>query len=224
MENTEGKLKTSAELDLTQFFQWIGRGFDKTGSNFIRSLARLRNLFFRQRLFFLIIMMAGLGFGILYYYIIQKKYYKSTMVLSCSYLNTQITRNIVEKLNLLAPDPKGLMNALKIDLETAKNIQKFEFEAFVSEDEVLEMELLREQLNSLAADKKDVIEKVMTKLMIENKDAYQFTVYVYDPTVVKRLERAFVEYIGQNPYIWSRIEARKLYLEKRRRKLIKDSN
>jgi hypothetical protein len=225
MENTGDKVKNNEEVDLTQFLRWIGRGFARVGNSIVYTLAVLRNLFFSNKLFFLIIILAGIGLGILYSTTLQKKYYKSTMVLSCAYLNNQIAKSIIEKLNMLAePTGAGLSKELKVDIETAKNIQKFEFSSFVSEDDVVEMEVLREQLNNLASDKKEIVEKVMKQLMIDNKDAYQISVLVYDPVVIKTLEKALVEYIRTNSYIQTRIKTRKIYLQSRRDKLQRDSD
>src|SRR5687767_4389864 len=100
MENQDIRPKNSDEIDLTQFFRWIGRGFNRVGNSILYSLATLRNLFFEHRLFFSLIIISGLIVGVIYSELLNKKFYKSTMVLSCDYLNTQILKNTIEKLNL----------------------------------------------------------------------------------------------------------------------------
>jgi hypothetical protein len=162
--------------------------------------------------------------GTVYSELLKKKFYKSSMVLNCDYLNTQILKNTIEKLNLLCEedDREGLANELGIDLETARNIDAFEFRPFVSEDNVVEMEVLRAQLNSVASDKKEIIDKVIDKLNIENKDAYEISVYVYDPKIVKGFENTFVKYFVTNDYIKHRIEINKTSLHERKRKLVSE--
>jgi hypothetical protein len=217
--------KHSDEIDLTQFFRWTGQAFTNLGNTLISGLAGVRNIFFNNRLFFVGIILVGLALGAAYSELLKKKFYKSTMVLSCDYLNNQILENTIEKLNLLCEESEreGLTELLHIDKPTAKNIQKFEFETFVSEDDVVEMEVLREQLNNVAADKKDVVEKVLKKLTIVNKNAYQISALVYDPEVVKPLEKALISYFRNNEYIKRRIAINKINLATRKQKLMSDS-
>src|SRR5690606_31289512 len=144
----------------------------------------------------------GLVLGALYSTLLKKDYYRSSMVLSCDYLNTQILQNTIDKFNLLAQEKgrDGLMEELKIDSVTARSIRKFEFKPFVSEDDVVEMEVLRAQLQSTAPDKSALIDDIIQKLNIANKHAYEITVLVYDPISVKPLEKALVDYFRQNTY------------------------
>ncbi len=225
VQNTDNTPKNSDEIDLTQFFSWIGRGFSRVGNGIIAGIAGLRNIFFNNRLFFAGIIGLGLLLGAAYSELLKKKFYKSTMVLSCDYLNTQILGNTIEKLNLLCSEAarEGLSEALAIDVTTAKNIQKFDFEPFVSEDDVVEMEVLREQLNNVAKDKKEIVDKVLTKLTVVNKNAYQISALVYDPEIVKPLERAILNYFRNNEYIKRRIAINKINLTTRRQKLIAES-
>ncbi|MEX1241315.1 MAG: hypothetical protein WEB30_16455 [Cyclobacteriaceae bacterium] len=191
-------------------------------------MAGLRNLFYTNRLFFLGIITLGLILGAIYSELIRKDYYKSSMVLSCDYLNTQILENTIDKFNLLAAEKgtEGIQEVLDLDEATAKNIQKFEFRPFVSEDDVVEMEVLREQLNNITGEKKELVESVIDRLAIENKNAYEISVFVYDPGIVKPLEKTLVEYFKNNNYIKRRVEitqsnfkARKTKLQQELRKL-----
>lgn len=221
MEEQKQRPANSDEIDLAQFFRWIGRGFSNMGQSIIGGIAGLRNEFYRNRVFFLGIMVLGLILGGLYSELLKKDYYKSSMVLSCDYLNTQILSNTVEKFNLLAKerDREGLQHELGLDSATAKNIQRFSFKPFVSEDDVVEMEVLREQLNNVTGEKKDLVDKVINRLEIENKNAYEISVYVYDPSIVKPLEAALVNYFKNNNYIQHRIEINERSLREKRAKL-----
>ena len=221
MEDQKQRPHSSDEIDLAQFFRWIGRGFSNLGNSIIAGMAGLRNQFHDNKVFFIGIIIVGLVLGALYSELLKKDYYKSSMVLSCDYLNTEILRNTVQKLNLLAaePDKENLQEVLNLDLATAKNIQRFAFTSFVSEDDVVEMAVLKEQLNSMAPDKKELVENVIDRLEIENKNAYEISAYVYDPGIVKPLEKALVDYFNTNSYIRRRIEINRKNLEDRKVKL-----
>ena len=221
MEQQKLKPTTSDEIDLAQFFRWIGNGFSNLGESMIAGMAGLRKSFHENRVFFLGVIIIGLVLGLLYSEVLKKDFYKSSMVLSCDYLNTQILNNTIDKFNLLAAEKtkEGLGGELDLDKAAAKNIQRFEVRPFVSEDDVVEMEVLREQLNNAAAEKKELVEKVIDRLEIENKNAYEISVYVYDPNVVKPLEKALVDYFKNNSYIKRRIESNRKNLENRRLKL-----
>src|SRR5688500_15214481 len=221
MEDQRQRPSGGDEIDLAQFFRWVGRGFSNVGNSIISGIAGLRNTFYRNRVFFLGIIILGLILGALYSEVLKKDYYKSSMVLSCDYLNTQILRNTIDKFNLLASERgiKGIQEVLKIDSATARNIQKFEFKPFVSEDDVVEMEVLREQLNNVTAEKRELVDKVIDRLEIENKNAYEISVYVYDPEIVKPLETALVDYFKNSSYIKRRIEINRENLLQRKTKL-----
>lgn len=221
MEEYRQRPSNTDEIDLAQFFKWVGKGFSNLGDNIFAGIAGVRNVFFDNRVFFIGIIVLGLILGAVYSEVIKKDYYKSSMVLSCDYLNTQILSNTIEKFNLLAreKDTEGIQEVLGLDSATAKNIQKFEFRAFVSEDDVVEMEVLREQLNNFTGENQELVEKVITRLEIENKHAYEIIVFVYDPGYVKPLETALVNYLRNNNYIKGRIESNRRRLESRKVKL-----
>jgi hypothetical protein len=221
----ENKPQASDEIDLTQFFKWIGRGFRNFGNGILAALAGLRNLFFSNLKFFILIIGLGLGLGVLYSELFAKKFYKTTMVLSCDYLNRQIMENAIEKLNLLTREREreGLSEILNIDTETALNIMGFEFKPFVSEKDVVELEVLKEQLNNVAAEKKDIVQKVIKKIEIQNKNAYEIAVHVYNPDIVKPLEKALINYFKSNEYIKRRIEINHSNLVVRKTKLQQES-
>ncbi len=221
MEDQKPRPASSDEIDLGQFFRWIGRGFSNFGRSVIAGMAGLRNTFFKNRVFFLGIIVLGLVLGALYATLLKKDYYKSSMVLSCDYLNTQILKNTIDKFNLIAAenDTENMQELLKVDEATAKNIRGFEFRPFVSEDDVVEMEVLREQLNNITGEKKELVDRIVQRLEIENKNAYEISVLVYDPNIVKPLENALVEYFRNNHYIKRRIESNQRSLLARKEKL-----
>jgi hypothetical protein len=225
MEPQDNSKRNQEEVDLTHFFRWVGSGLNRFGNNIIYIIATLRNIFFGNLIFFGGIIVVGLILGAVYSEFLKKKFYKSTMVLSCDYLNSQILGNTISKLNQLCqePDRSGLIDVLKIDQRTAKNIQNFEFKAFVSENDIVEMEVLKTQLNSLVGDKKELVDQIIRKLTIDNKNAYQISIMVYQPDIVKNLEKSLVNYFKTNLYLSKRIEIHRRNLEMRKQKLIDES-
>ena len=122
MEEQKQRPHTSDEIDLAQFFRWIGRGFSNLGRSTIAGIAGLRNVFHENRVFFLGIIILGLILGALYSELLKKDYYKSSMVLSCDYLNTQILKNTIDKFNLLAAekDTENIQENSKLQKEGNK--------------------------------------------------------------------------------------------------------
>lgn len=225
MEDNKVKSTNSDEIDLSQLFRWIGKGFSNFGQGILNALASLRALFFKNKAFFGIIIASGLVLGVIFSEFLQKKHYASSMIISCDYLNSRILTNSMDKLNLLCLEKErvGLANELKIDINTAKNISKFESKAFISEKDLVEIEVLKEQLNNVALEKKDIVNKVIAKIEIENKNAFLIEVKVLDPEIIKNLEQALVNYIKDNSFIQNRITANEQTLLERKSKLQRES-
>jgi len=225
MDDNKVKSTNSDEIDLSQLFRWIGKGFSNFGQDVIKSIANLRHLFFKNKLFFGSIIFVGMVSGTLLSEVFIDKQYASSMIISCDYLNNRILDNTVEKLNLLCEEKErtGLANELNIDIATAKNIQEFSARAFVSEKDLVEIEVLKEQLNNVAEEKKDLVAKIISKIEIENKNAFLIEVKVLDPDIIKNLETALVNYIKNNSFVQNRIKANALTLLERKSKLQRES-
>jgi hypothetical protein len=225
MEDNKVRNTGNDEIDLSQLFRWIGKGFSNFANGILTSLASLRALFFNNRLFFGVVILSGLLLGVIFSEFLQKKHYASSMIISCDYLNNRILTNSMDKLNLLCleKEREGLANELKINAITAKNILRFDSKAFVSEKDLIEIEVLKEQLNNVVAEKKDLVNKVMAKIEIENKNAFLIEVIVFDPGIIKDLEQALVNYIKENSFIQNRIAANETALLDRRNKLLRES-
>lgn len=225
MEENKTKNQTSDEIDLSQLFRWIGKGFSNFGQGILNALAALRNTFFKNKVFFAIVIVSGLTLGAIYSEALTKKFYKSSMILSCDYLNSRIINNTVDKLNLLADekDRVGLAEELNIDIATAKNITEFSAKPFVSEKDLIELEVLKEQLTNVASEKKDIVNKVLSKIDIENKRAFLIEVTVLNPDIIKNLEQSIVNYFQSNSYIKSRTEINRANLLDRKNKLTRES-
>ncbi|MEK6780143.1 MAG: hypothetical protein AABY93_00455 [Bacteroidota bacterium] len=226
MDENKPRNQSSDEIDLSQVFKWIGNGFRNFGNSILKALAGLRSTFFENKTFFGIVIIAGLSLSVLYSEFLNKKFYKTSMILSSDYFTRIAVESTIEKLNSLCGEAEreGLAIELGIPVTTAKNIIKFESKPFVSEEDIVEIEVLKEQLNNVAAaDKKDVVKKVITRLGLDNKSAFRITLLISDPDVVKNLDSAIVSYFRSDEYIRRRIEITKSNLLQKKEKLLHES-
>ena len=217
----------SDEIDLGVLFSKIGDFFKNIGIGFMRFIALIRRIPLENKALFGSLIFIGLAIGISYSGFFKKKFYSTTMILSSNYLNKRIMDNTIEKLNLLAEekDKKGLARVLGISDSLASNIHEFEAKPFVAEAELIELEVLKEQLKSFQATNKNekVIEQVIGRIEIENRHAFEISVSVYNPTVVKELEIALVKYFKNNEYLKKRVDITKTNMLARKEKLIGES-
>lgn len=216
----------SDEIDLGVLFSKIGDFFKNIGLGFLRFLALLRRIPIENKTSFIILIVASIVVGISYSILLKKTFYSTTMILNSEYLNKRIADNTIEKLNLLARenDKKGLANVLQIPDTLAENIHDFEAKPFVDEAEIIELEVLKEQLkNAQTGGNENVIKNVIERIEIENRHAFEITVRVYNPTVVRELEIALVNYLKNNDYLKKRIEITKSNMLARKQKLLGES-
>lgn len=222
MENPQKPI-ASDEIDLGVLFAKIGDFFKRIGFGIIQFIALLRNTPFQNKVLFGSLILMGGGLGFIYSNFLKKSFYESTMILSSEYLNMRIVESSIDKLNLLAAEvsPVGLARELKITDSLALNIVKIDVKPFVSETDLIELEVLKEQLKAAQVNAKNekVIEQVIQRIEIENRHAFEFTVRTYNPTVVKPLQDALVNYFRSNDYIKKRIEINKTTLTERKNKL-----
>ncbi len=227
MTENQKQVPNSDEIDLGVLFSKIGDFFKNMGLGFLRFLALLRRIPLENKPSFIILIAASIIVGISYSTFLKKKFYSTTMILSSEYLNKRIVDNTIEKLNLLTDedDKKGLASVLQISNELAKNIHDFEAKPFVAESELIELEVLKEQLKNFQSDNKNekVIQQVIERIEIENRHAFEITVRVYNPTVVRELETALVSYLRNNDYLKKRVEITKSNLLARKQKLVGES-
>lgn len=225
MENPQ-KPVTSDEIDLGVLFTKIGDFFKQVWFAFIRLVALIRNTPLNNKTLFISLILISAAIGYIYSSFLKKNFYESTMILSSEYLNMRIVDSSIDKLNLLAEEesPVGLARELRISDSLALNIVRFEAKPFVSETDLIELEVLKEQLKSAQLNAKNdkVIEQVIQRIEIENRHAFEFTVRTYNPTVIKPLQDALVSYFRNNDYIKKRIEINKTTLTERKNKLEKE--
>lgn len=195
----------SDEIDLRQLFNAIGNFFKRIWYSFIGFIILIKHSTYDHRVALVILIVAGvvLGGGFTQ---IRTDYYRSSMLLSSTYFKGQLIESTIEKLNRLASveDKESLTELLDISPETARLIKGFEAVPFVSEEEIIEVEVLREQLKRLNVDNAQ-IEQITNRIQIENKSTYEIIAYVYDPDIVPDLQEPLVEYFKSNPFISKRL-------------------
>jgi hypothetical protein len=204
----------SDEIDLGQLFSKIGGFFRSIGLGFLRFLAMVRRVPLENRMVFMGLIVASVVGGLFYSIQLRKSFYESTLILSSEYLNKRLVDNAMDKLNQLAAerDKSGLARALHLPDSMAKTIIRFDAKPFIEDQEVLlELEVLKEQLQRLQNAEENklnrkITDEVIEQIEIENRNAFEIKVRATSPTVIGELERAVVGYFRENEYIKKRIE------------------
>jgi hypothetical protein len=212
----------SEEIDLGQLFQKIGSRLREGGMSFVRFLALLRRVPIENQFSFIGIVGFSLVLAISYSILLKKSYYESTMILSSQYLNKRLVDNSIENLDNLAKESssRGLAKVLDIPDSLAANILGFEATPFISEEEILSLELLKEQLrNSGEEVDEGLVDQVVSRIEIENRHSFEITIRTLTPTVIPNLQHAIVDYFRSNEYVKRRIEIMKTNLEAKKIKL-----
>ena len=225
MENQ--KKVESDEIDLGALFSKIGEFFSNLFLGFLKGIAQLRQIPLQNKTLFLSLIVISIVTAYLYSSgIISKKYYESTMILNSQYLNTRILKEKIDKLNLLAEEKNksGLAKTLQIPQALADSISSLKSKPFVSEEEVIDLEILTEKLKNLS-EKKDskLVDQLVGRLQIENRHSFEITARVTSPTTIKQLETALLNYFRKDEYIQKRIEINKINNTAKRLKLIRES-
>jgi hypothetical protein len=216
----------SDEIDLSQLFAKIGNFFKNIGLGIMRFFALLRRTPLENKFLFIVIIIGSAVAGFSYAKLLKKKYYESTMILSSDYLNKRLVDNTIKKLNLLADETNksGLAKILNISDSLASNIIEFTAKPFVSEKDLIELEVLKEQLKNAQASTKNekVIQQVVERIDIENRHAFEITVKTSNSTFIGALQSALVNHFKNNEYIKRRIEINKTNLLEKKTKLFHD--
>ncbi len=226
MENPQ-KPVPSDEIDLGVLFSKIGDFFNNVGMGFLRALAGLRQIPTQNKTLFILLFLISVVGAVLYSKgIITKKYYESTMIINSTYLNTRMLNETVGKLNQLAKEKNkiGLAKTLQISQKLGDSISSFMSKPFVSEEEVIDLEILSEKIRNLS-EKKDtkLIDQLIGRLKIENRHSFEITVQVNSPTSIKPLETALIKYFRTDPFIKKRIDIDSINLILKKKKLESES-
>ncbi len=205
-QNKQNNNNGSDEIDLRQLFSSIGDFFKNIFLGFIMLIVGIKNATITYfKIIFLFVVLAGL-IGIALKYVLPD-YYTSSMLLNNKHSTGKLTESSVEKLDLLCQEQNyaQLVKTLNIDTSVAKNLKSFYYEPFVSEEEIVELEVLKEQLKS-EIDNEEVINKFVEKLKNENKSTYRIFVQVFDNADLAVLEKPLLNYFRNSQYISKRLE------------------
>lgn len=220
------KTGPSDEIDLGQLFQKVGDALRDLAMGFLRFLAMVRRIPIENKWSFLGITIVSILLAIAYSFLLKKQYYESTMILSSRYLNKRLVDNTIEKLDVLSREPNksNLARLFNISDTLADNIIGFSARPFISETDIIELELLKEQLRTAQTDQpnEQVIKQVLEKLEIENRHSFEITIRTLNPQVIPNLQEALVNYFRNNDYVKRRIEINRTTLLARKEKLAKD--
>lgn len=208
-ENTNSHNYGDDEIDLRKLFQAIGNGFVNMGKSFIKLIINIRRMSLNYKYLLISMIIVGGIVGVAYNKL-TKPYYNTSMLLSSEYFNARLIDNNIDKLNTLCSESekKGLAKALNIDVEIAKNIKRFEYEPLVSEQDIVDIEVLKQKLEELKVKDPDIA-KVIEQIQIQNKNTYIIKVQVYDNTIIGNLQGSLVEFFKNSPFVKNRIVAKR---------------
>jgi hypothetical protein len=197
---------SSDEIDLRELFSAIGNFFKSIFFNIILFIVAIKNAIIGNiKLIVILGFLGGIG-GIIVHFV-TPDVYKSSILLRSTYLSGRLMESSIDKLDLLTKEENRtqLAKVLKIDITTANNIIGFSYEPFVSEDEVIELEIFKEQLRGEIEDE-EVINRFVERLSMDNKSTYRIYVEVLDRSLINDLEEPLLNYFRNNPYVRKRLQ------------------
>ncbi|WP_375579546.1 hypothetical protein ABWH96_00275 [Marivirga tractuosa] len=197
---------SSDEIDLRELFSSIGRFFKNIFTGILMMIIHFRNATIKHFKIILIFGILGGFTGIaLNYYL--PDYYSSYMLINSKHSSGRLMENSVDKLQQLCAEQNysQLAKILDIDSSQAKNLKGFSYEPFVSEEEIVELEVLKEQLKGKIEDE-ETINKFVEKLKLDNKATYKIFVHVFDNQGLVELQEPLVNYFRENQYVSKRLE------------------
>jgi hypothetical protein len=225
MDNKDTAGKPSEEVDVAQFFRWIGRGFSRATNGLLFSLIYLRATFTRNKTLFIAFIIGGLILGVCYHRLLKKPYYRATMVLNCNMVDYQVFQNIIDRLTLLCEEDSREILAEELDIsqDTAKLVYRFSIDPFVSQQDIIELELLKEELKDVTIEKKATLETVLKGLESHNDRTYEISIFVYDHHIIKSIEKSIINFFRNNEFIKRRLDIDRQGLIARKEKLEQES-
>ena len=210
------------EIDLQGVFHSIGNMFSGMGNRMVNRMAKIRKLTIEYRKLMYPLFILGLLAGI-YKGFFAAPYFSSSIILSSEFLNTQISENAIDKLNTLSEDKNYeiLAKTLNIDIQMAEKIRSIEVEAFITDEEMIDNEVLKSQLEELIVDEEDEekIEELIEKIELENLTFFKIIVVVFDTEIINQLEQPLVDFFRNSVYIKKRIKNERENLLAKKKKL-----
>lgn len=215
----------SDEIDLGQLFSRIGNSFRAGWLGFMRFLATMRRIPLENKVLFGAITVVTIALALYFTLVVRNTYYESKMIFSSDYLNKQLAESVIDKLNSLAneSEKRGLSKTLGLSNDVAENIISFEIEPFVAENDVIELEVFKEQLrNAKTAATERVIDDLIRRIEVENRHSYEITVHTLKPEVIGNLQEGLINHFRTIPFIQKRVEINKQNLLDRQARLGRD--
>jgi hypothetical protein len=206
---------SSDEIDLRELFSSIGRFFKSIFIGLIMVIVHLKNATIKYLKLIIICIIIGGFTGIaLNYYL--PDYYSSYMLINSKHSSGRLMENSVDKLQQLCGEQNyiQLAKTLNIDTAQAKNLKGFSYEPFVSEEEIVQLEVLKEQLKG-KIDDEETINRFVEKLKLDNKTAYKIFAHVFDNQGLIELQEPLVNYFKENQYVSKRLIIEKENLQNR---------
>ena len=212
-ENKEQEPKRAAEeLDLAGLFSFVGRIFKSIGNFLIDAILLVRNLVWRFRILIVLAVVVG---GVIGFFSANlfKNYYRSAMVINSRYYGYRLLESTFDDLNKLAEDESwGLLaKELSLTADEAALIQKFEVEAFLTEEESADLNTSLEALNELDPTDPAVI-ALKNRLRGQNRNTFRIITDVSDPSLFNKLAPAVMARIARNEFIRKRVRIDTLQL------------
>ncbi|MFT4733072.1 MAG: hypothetical protein ACI9K1_000020 [Arcticibacterium sp.] len=201
------------EIDLKELFNAIGNFFKSIFISIMMFFVHFKNATVKNSKLIILFGFLGGFAGIALNYA-SEDYYKSSLVLRSTHLTGRLMESSIEKLNQLSEeeDHAQLAIVLKISPELADQIKAFSYEPFVSEDEVVSLEVFKEQLRAEIEDD-ETIEIFIDKLKSENRNTYRIFIEVFDNNIIDQIQAPLLSYFSTNTYVKKRLEITKRNLE-----------
>lgn len=194
------------EIDLRAVFSAIGGFFIRIGNGIISIILAIRKVTLANFKMILILGILGVISGAASTFIF-KPYYRSSMVLNSTYLNGRLIESATEKLDILCNGDgySDLGDILSIDSLTASNIKGFYYEPFISEEEIIRLEVLKiEMLNQIKEE--ESVNEFIERIRIENRHVYNISIEVFDPELTSQIQIPVINYFKSNPFVAKRLK------------------
>lgn len=194
------------EVDLRSVLGVFREVFKSIGNGLLSIVLSIRRAFVRNRVLFLICMTLAVIAGI-WMSSFGPQYYESKMVLRSEFLNPQTVAINIEKLDDLCKERNfaELADQLGISEESAAQLKGFDYLEFVSEEDKVEVEILREKLKN---ELKQVVnaDRIIEIVDLENRHSFQVIVESYDQQLPKTLTEPVSSYFRNIPYVKNRLD------------------
>ncbi len=207
---------TSDEIDLRSLFLFLGKMLERGWEGLISLIIGLKRITIKNRFLLVVIFILAVASGAVYKYYFHPPEHQTTLIFRSRYLNAPLLDKYIEKLNANSIARGRLLG---LDSLINSSIIRFEAEPFISEEEIIEFELFKQELLGKLAQTE--VEKVIDKLTLENRATYQvhvvMTVEDYEPLV--DIQDSLLRYLSENSYVKKRIEIDEKNLQNRKQKI-----